>query len=693
MRYFFIIIASLSFLFVDAKNNQNEVERILNYKISVSEYHIKNGEDSTYFQKIDSLGNMLDNYIKNYDITEEILVSYVFYAKSISSIDPIESIRVLKDKIEISHSHELLNAKANALHELAKIYFSQRLVNKALESYMLTSKTFLKLEDWNAYAYALIDIGNVYYRIEEYDNALPFYKKAKNIFLTKADKEQLNYNLAVCYNNFAQVAWTEDKLDSALYFYRYAFKLRKEGGYKSTIPHSLYYISYIHTLKQNFDSAEYFAKQAIDYSIENNLTNHISFSNYMYGRVLRNTDTTKAIQYLKKAMHLADKNNDVNLKMTTRSVLGKFYIKINTDSADFYLNQLYYLAEKYENVNYKLIASRSLAKVYDNKKEYKKKAEFLEILNKLNKEKSDKTIMKSKFLYEQDQWLMENSNLKLQSKRRMLILVFSLIILGITILTTIFIIRNRKLIKNKSKELEKVNTELKRLIDKRDMLYSIIAHDLKGPIGSSEGILNLINNNELEKEEVPLYLKKLEESLSATFSLLNNLLSWVHIKKGIFEIEKNYYQIALIFEEIKVLFSDQLENKDIKLINEISTETKAYFDLNSISTVFRNIISNAIKFSYQGSIIKISTETNNNYISVFIEDNGIGMDENTLKKLFKEEEKVSKTGTNNEKGSGFGLVLTKELININNGEIKVKSTPDKGSTFIVKIPKSKSNES
>ena len=135
-----------------------------------------------------------------------------------------------------------------------------------------------------------------------------------------------------------------------------------------------------------------------------------------------------------------------------------------------------------------------------------------------------------------------------------------------------------------------------------------------------------------------------------------------------------------------ILQKESAIDKKIELLYEINQDLFVFADKNTIDTVFRNLISNAIKFTNEGGRVKISASTNNEMVKIIVQDNGIGIPEETLNKLFKIDEKVSTTGTNNERGTGLGLILCKEFTELNNGRISVESKIGVGSHFIVELP-------
>lgn len=256
-------------------------------------------------------------------------------------------------------------------------------------------------------------------------------------------------------------------------------------------------------------------------------------------------------------------------------------------------------------------------------------------------------------------------------------------------------------IKKQNKELLILNASLEEKVANRteelalanaskDKFFSIIAHDLRSPFTALLGISEVMIENweDMPDEEKIEFLKSIYSASKNTFNLLQNLLEWSSSQTGSMQVEKSIFSpYELIHENIKVLYQ-HANNKNITIINSVKNNMSCFADKNMVSTVFRNLISNSIKFTKEGGTIEISGSLTDNDIQFCILDNGIGMSKKTVSGLFKINKKVQRSGTANEKGTGLGLILCKELIEKNGGNIFVESEPLVGSKFFFTIPKS-----
>lgn len=241
----------------------------------------------------------------------------------------------------------------------------------------------------------------------------------------------------------------------------------------------------------------------------------------------------------------------------------------------------------------------------------------------------------------------------------------------------------------KQKEIIEIQAaDLKESNKTKDKFFSIIAHDLRNPfqamVGYSEMLL--LDYKNLSEEELQEQLEIIQSSSIKLLGLTNNLLSWANLQTGKISSEPLKLQLNSILEKNINLFEQSAIQKNIELRIGKSEIASIYADPNMIDTIVRNLISNALKFTPKGGKIEISLKVKGERVLLKIQDNGIGMDENTLKNLFSIETNSSRDGTEQEQGSGLGLVLCKDMIDKNNGNLLIESEDGKGTTVSVEFP-------
>ena len=230
--------------------------------------------------------------------------------------------------------------------------------------------------------------------------------------------------------------------------------------------------------------------------------------------------------------------------------------------------------------------------------------------------------------------------------------------------------------------------ELEHANNTKNKLFNIIAHDLRSPFNSILGFANLLNDNHANYNDAykALIISKLKESSENAYNLLENLLSWSMAQREGIKVTPEKIDLYEIASAQMDVLENAAQSKNIGIDNQISPGTYANADRNMITTVIRNLLNNALKFTYSGGIIIMTTFNQNDKVEFSIKDNGVGIAKNILIDLFKTEETHTTKGTANENGTGLGLMVCKEFVEINGGEIRVESVVGKGSRFSFTLP-------
>jgi signal transduction histidine kinase len=232
------------------------------------------------------------------------------------------------------------------------------------------------------------------------------------------------------------------------------------------------------------------------------------------------------------------------------------------------------------------------------------------------------------------------------------------------------------------------NIELRKINLSKDKFFSIVAHDLRSPFATISSFISLMKKHQknISKEKMFMMIEELEKIVLNSYSLLENLLQWSRFQTGTLQYNPEKLNLKDVINETVNLISSQAKIKRINIITKIRKNHIIYADRFMIETIIRNLLNNAIKFSYPDSEIIVFQRKINNYNKIFVKDFGLGMDIDTQKKLFQLEKSFSTKGTNQEKGTGLGLILCKEFAEKNKGKIGVKSTLGKGSIFYFTVP-------
>lgn len=245
------------------------------------------------------------------------------------------------------------------------------------------------------------------------------------------------------------------------------------------------------------------------------------------------------------------------------------------------------------------------------------------------------------------------------------------------------------LLKKNLLQMQKENEELVELNRSKNGLLSIISHDLKNPFGALLNMSEFLatETNDMERTEIGEFAQAINISAKILYKFFNDLLEWSKLQNGIVNVNPVTLNVAAVVENIFSLLNITAMSKGVSLINKIPQETKLFGDLNMVTSIINNLVTNAIKFTNAGGSVIVQAQELDGFVELAVVDDGVGMGENVLEKIFKLNKHITNNGTENEVGSGLGLVITKDLIKRNGGEIWVKSRKGSGTAFHFTLPK------
>ncbi len=233
-------------------------------------------------------------------------------------------------------------------------------------------------------------------------------------------------------------------------------------------------------------------------------------------------------------------------------------------------------------------------------------------------------------------------------------------------------------------KLEEINSE-------KDKFFSIIAHDLKSPFSGFLGLTKILVDDfqDLSINDIKELSQSMQNSAMNLYKLLENLLEWSRMQRGLIKFQPDSCLLDFLVKQIIIVQNDVFKKKDITIVNNIPKDFVIVADQSMLNSILRNLISNAIKFTYRGGKIEIgsSINTNDNSALIYVKDNGIGINQDDLSKLFKIDSKISRPGTENEPSTGLGLLLCYEFVEKHNGKIWAESEVGVGTTMFIRLPK------
>ncbi|MCD4773481.1 MAG: tetratricopeptide repeat-containing sensor histidine kinase [Bacteroidales bacterium] len=590
--------------------------------------------------------------------------------------------------------------------------------DKALEYLFKSLSIIEEINDKKGKAICLNYIGLVYNKLCKYHMALEYYYKSLNI----RDEINDNKGKAVMYNNIGNIYKRLNNIDKSMEYYLKSLEIKRNVNDNIGISISLNNLGRIYNNQKKYD-------KALDCFMESILIKNKIGTKKGVASVYNNiaivyknlNNFIKADKYYRISLNISEKTGNKYSVSNTLNNIGLLYLKIKIyDKAFDYFNRSLKIAEDINAVGLIRNCYKNFSKYYSVKGNYEKSLEYYQQYSAYNdtifKTELGKKIAELQTKYEVSKKENQIKNLLKEKeikeleinyhKKVQLYLIIS-VILAFLLVAMIFIVHlfkinvNKKLQKeiilrkkaqhellNKNRKLAESEKELTKSINTKDKFFSIIAHDILNPFNSILGFSEILYNDfdSLSSKEVKIYSETIYNSSKNLFDLLNNLLQWSRIQVGSKSYTFEDINLKEVIEEIIIVQKLQSSEKNIQIESEISSELNVFTNKNIISLLLRNLISNAIKFTDKEGRISIVAERNNGFYEVSVNDTGIGISEENIKNLFNINTNQSTEGTDGEKGTGLGLVLCKEFVEIIGGEIWVNSELGKGSTFTFRLP-------
>lgn len=630
----------------------------------------------------------------------------------------------LKNKIERDDTEELIDNLSQKLFEardierndLVSIYLKELAFIHIHKTKELEKATELLIENlsieenssnYQSIIFTYYGLSLIFYQVDDYYTSAQFLQQALD--LNKRDKsEDLQILLK---QHLGNVYAFMEEYDQSLAQFNEILAYAQNVRYPELEAKTLKNIADVQQLQQDFPEALNTLKTALD--IQRRIEDQENEANSLHAIGLlyfKMGEHNRAFENYRVALNIWNKqsSNEEGLAKTYHA-LAKYYLekqepKNALSNANSSLNN----AQKSQNQELIKNSYQLLSTCYKSLGAFQKAFEYQELYMALEdfiqKEKIDRSILKmqNRYLINQKQNTIDKLEFdriqndfalekETRSKNFIRILLFIALIFVIGIF--FFYVNQRK--NNKQLEAAKAkvqvqNIELQEANATKDKFFSIIGHDLKGPLNSLTSFSNLLMNHtdSLSKEEIKMLATDLDKSLKNLFALLENLLEWSRSQTGNIEFTTETFDLNEVMQSNVNLLSKQAENKNIQI--EVASKEPALVEAhqNSINTVVRNLLSNAIKFTPEGGKIKLGVVSTEKDWVIKVADNGVGMPEGVVDKIFRIDTKHSTQGTAKEKGTGLGLILCKEFVEKNDGKIWAKSKEGKGSLFAFSIPKS-----
>jgi signal transduction histidine kinase len=616
------------------------------------------------------------SYAQNLNLSNKTVNSKIIGQSKINNLNkiafdiylefPDSAHKIAANALILSEKSKYAFGKGNSFLNLGIIYWSQ--------SYYPISLFFLQSAITNlpknkplylsdAYAF----LGRTYADLKDYKKALNYLDTS--MYFAGNDTKRISQ----VFFERAYVYYSQQNYDKELGFIKHSLKLDKSIKNEKEIAILYAYLSNIYLHKKDYKAA--LAYEDTSFNMSNKVHNRRLRAYTYYDYALINNELGKyndAIKYAQKGIALSHSIGVIDAETKCYSALIKsFELKNDLKRALIY-------QKKYNLVSDSLstIAKLNTIKLVQDYYDLNSKISNLALITLSNK----------------------NNQAKIRNQNAIIVvLCLSLIILTIVLSATYYFYKEKKLLSNKLQNQHKELLNQKQLIEVqkvnlqmvnsfKDRLLAVIGHDLRTPIANLSNIVEMFETGYLNAEELNELMKDINSIVKGTELTLSNLIEWAGNQVKGRTINSSNVDIFLLGVEMEQTFAHSLHLKNIAFINYAYPGRGVLADENHLKVILRNLIGNAIKFTSQKGSIILSTAIENNEMIIAVQDNGRGMTIKEMENLFHANTHFSNTGTAGEKGTGIGLLLCKELVELNGGQLKVESILGKGSKFYFKLP-------
>ena len=575
---------------------------------------------------------------------------------------------------------------ASFYNKIGVLYRNIQLYDRAIENFEQAYKIAYSVDNKTEIAYALNNLGDILNRKGQYAEAEKSINEALKIFSDKADLRGTVYcyhQLSILYKNKKSYAQAEN-------FQRKVVALRSQLKDSDGIAGSYQVIAEIYLEQNRIEDARKMVQNKVNIVKSLKMFPQLSSAYVFLGDTwLKNDHIDSALYYFHAGLQIAT----------------EYDVYETASEAAWQISQIYNVSKDYQNALQYFSVYKSFSDSLD-KYSYEFQYNQIDMASNFNR----------KFQNLEIEMIRKNEAMKSKVKTREYVIYTFVLVLVIVFIFLFIIVKSFRINKaqnlqlklqksqiiNKNQELMAQANEIlaqnEEIIKQRDELslanmtknrfFSIIGHDLRNPFNTILGFSELLSENlsESNRENNILYINYIKSSANTAYELLENLLIWAQTQTNAIAFNPEKLNISLVIAENIVFLSAQALKKNINLTSDTSNKAFVYADRNMLDTIIRNLVSNAIKFTAENKQIFIGSSVKNNECIIEVKDEGVGIAPENISKLFRVDQKVSTEGTNNEKGTGIGLVLCKEFVDKHNGKIYVESTLGKGSTFYVALP-------
>jgi signal transduction histidine kinase len=600
----------------------------------------KNDKNSVYIDSIDNLN---------------------LQSRDLTFIDSEKSMKYAQEALQLSLTHRYKRGEGYAYLNLGSLYNLNEIYTLGMDYIQKSLTIFKNNNNSKGLANCYISLGLLYGDLYNFEEQIKYYKLSFDIF----NKLNIPERIAVSSHNLGESYYNNKDYKNSRKMTLLSIDLSKTLEHSVLLSAGYNIMGLIELSSKNYDKAEVYFQKVLE--------------------IYRNLgEGSHKITTLQSLINLAEIYKTREQSDTQINFLNQAAEFAQTHNLPSYLPIIYH--EKillYSKENNQEMLQKAII-------EQKVVSENTSIRDIKNKSALVKSALAKSALEKQNK-LLEQSELEQQEKIENIeiLLIIAFISSIILVLFVRKLISVMKKIKITNKTIKNQNDELQSLISTRNKLFAIIGHDLRGPVGSFKQLIDHLVSEKFDLNDTEILsnlLQSMQETAGKTYDLLENLLLWAGTQQNAITFSPANFNLHNIIDNTLKLFHEVSSQKNIIISNKIKENQIIYADLNMITTVIRNLISNAIKFTPNNKNIFISITKNEKDWIVSVEDQGVGMSEENRNKIFDSNSNFTTFGTNKEKGSGLGLLICQEFVKKQGGEIWVESKEGMGSLFSFTIP-------
>jgi len=611
------------------------------------------------------------------------------------------------------------------LNNIGMIHELQGDFGAALAVYERSLQFMERLGDKQAMGTLLSNMGIIYYNLGNLELALESYQKSLNITTSIGDKQVQSYTL----NNIADILSLQGNYAQAIDHYQRSLQLKKEIGDDWAATYTYNGLAKVHLHLQLYEKSIQYAEEGLQIAQRIKALAEIKMLNYTLFEIYKQKgDYVSALAYHENYKQTSDSLFTVEKSRTLANLEAKAENERKGKEIALLNKNQELLAKDNELQKIETERQRNARLALEKQAE----ADHLQALAKQEQDKrkqdslrtlAEKAQLEANGLKAKEAQLSAESNArKLEILKDKEALIFQqrinfLVLIGLLLMALLafFIYRSRQKEK-KAKEiiaqqkeevlqqreetlqinealvvanrkLDKQSQELQTLNHTKDKIFAIIGHDLRSPVNSLYALLSLLKDNSISQEEFMKVSESLKNGVSGLYFTLNNLLQWAADQMEGLHTQPVVLDMHQIATAVCELFTETAKEKNIRLQNNLVLHTQVWADEDQLTLVLRNLVNNALKFTRTNGEIILSSQDKGDYYEICVQDNGLGMDAETLAQLFQSSPAVSQRGIHKEKGTGLGLMLCQEFVQKNGGHIWAESQLGEGSRFCFTVPK------